>query len=251
MTLHNNLAESAFIIDLDNDNDQFGADSNNKVLATQERITKVTLYDGSTPQTLKTNGGLSVVLKYEDDTSVLNDVATYTVTPSTGEVKVKILQNTSTAFSHDMIKAVITATDTSNRSKNAIFTIRKILSGQPGLTPIIYQLNPTNRSFVFNRDASNNLTPPERSTTVNALKTISNSTNAAVLTDELTFTWGFDEGSQEGSGTVGDSSGTPPHNQIKINNTQANSHYQVWVQLSTGDRETLPIVKEGTNGTNG
>lgn len=53
MTLHNNYAESAFIIDIDNDNDQFGTDSDSKVLVEQTRSTKVTLYDGATEQTLK------------------------------------------------------------------------------------------------------------------------------------------------------------------------------------------------------
>lgn len=252
MTLHNNFAESAFIIDLDNDNDQFGTDSESKVLVEQVRSTTVTIYDGSTPQTL---ASLGVALKYDDGTDVpttgANAVATYTANTSTGVVAVTILQNTTTAFSHSEIKAFITASVTGKGSKNAVFTIRKVMSGQPGLSPTIYQLNPTNKSFVFNRDASNNLTPGSRSTIVNALKTYENQTTDATSADNLTFTWGFDEGSQEGSGAVGDSSGNPPHNEISISNTQANAHYQVWIQLSSGDRETLPIVKDGTNGDKG
>lgn len=244
MTLHNNFAASAFIIDLDNDNDQFGADSESKVQATQERSTKVTLYDGATPQPLKTDGGLSVSLTYDDGTSVPTSVATYTVTPSTGEVKVKILKNTNTEFSHDAIKALITATDTNNRSKSAVFTIRKILSGQPGLSPVIYQLNPTNKDFVFNRDASNNLIPPSRLTTVNAIRTEGDSRrNASTSGDGVTYSWGFDNeaATQAHSGR---SLGTS----IEVSNTEANAHYQVWVELSTGDRETLPIVKDGAKG---
>lgn len=252
MTLHNNFAESAFIIDLDNDNDQFGTDSESKVLVEQTRSTTVTIYDGSTPQTL---ASLGVALKYDDGTDVpttgANAVATYTANTSTGVVAVTILQNTTTAFSHSEIKAFITASVSGKGSKNAVFTIRKVMSGQPGLSPTIYQLNPTNKSFVFNRDASNNLTPGSRSTIVNALKTYENQTTDATSADNLTFTWGFDEGSQEGSGAVGDSSGNPPHNEISISNTQANAHYQVWIQLSSGDRETLPIVKDGTNGDPG
>ncbi len=244
MTLHNNFAASAFIIDLDNDNDQFGADSESKVQATQERSTKVTLYDGATPQTLKTDGGLSVSLTYDDDTSVPNSVATYIATPSTGEVKVTILQNTNTAFSHEAIKALITATDTNNRSKSTVFTIRKILSGQPGLSPVIYQLNPTNKDFVFNRDASNNLIPASRLTTVNAIRTEGDSRrNASTSGDGVTYSWGFDNeaATQAHSGR---SLGTS----IEVSNTEANAHYQVWVELSTGDRETLPIVKDGAKG---
>lgn len=247
MTLHNNYAESAFIIDTDNDNDQFGTDSESKVLVAQTRSTTVSLYDGATKQTLKTVGGLSVSLTYEDDTPVpttgANAVATYTATPSTGVVAVTILENRSTAFSHEAIRALITATDTSNRSKQTVFTIRKVMSGQPGLSPTIFQLNPTNKTFSFSRDTSNNLLPASRTTIVNALKTIGNSTTAAsTSTDGVTYSWAFDNDAATQAHT-----GLALGTQIEVSNTQANAHYQVWVELSTGDRETLPIVKDGTN----
>lgn len=260
MTLHNNFAASAFIIDLDNDNDQFGADSESKVLATQERSTKVTLYDGATPQTLKTNGGLSVDLRYEDDTSVpttgANAVATYTATPSTGEVKVTILQNTNTAFSHEAIKALITATDTNNRSKSAVFTIRKILSGQPGLSPTIYQIAPTLKAFSFYRDANDELSPPSQSSQINVAETIGNTTTIrnSALTG-ITYKWGFDDSTTAvmSNQPVGSSIQLPVSDQT--NHHDATSHYQIWVQLmhgtAEGDRETLPIVKDGEKGAKG
>ena len=72
MTLHGNFAESAFIIDTDNDNDQFGTDSDSKVLVQQVRKTTVALYDGATPQTLT---ALTATLVYDDGTSVPSTVA--------------------------------------------------------------------------------------------------------------------------------------------------------------------------------
>lgn len=243
MTLHGNFAESAFIIDTDNDNDQFGTDSDSKVLVTQVRKTTVALYDGATPQTLT---ALSATLTYEDGTSVPSGVATVTATAATGVVEVTVLQN-NTANTHSEIRASITAT-CAKGSKQTTFTVRKVMSGQPGLSPTIFRLNPTNKDFVFNRDASNNLTPSSRSTTVNAQKTIGNTTTDATLADNLTFTWGFDDSATaEGSGAIGNSSS----NTISVTNTQAGSHYQVWILLSTGDRETLPIVKDGAKGNDG
>jgi hypothetical protein len=184
-------------------------------------------------------------LKYEDNTAVdPNTVATYTADASTGIVAVTILENRNTAFSHEAINAVITASVTGKGTKSTVFTIRKVMSGQPGLSPTLYNLNPLDSSFVFNRDASNNLTPPYRQTTINALRTYENTTTDATSADGLTFTWGFDEDPQEGSGTIGNIN----QNKIRVTNTQAGSHYQVWVQLNTGDRETLPILKDGAVG---
>ena len=267
MTLHNNYAESAFIIDLDNDNDQFGTDSNSDVILEQTRSTHVKLYDGATAQTLNTDNaqvpGVSAVLKYIDDnTAVPSTIASVqcqrdTNDTTTGNVTITFhnqdTNNNTINFAKSGLYAEITAS-CAKGTKAAIFTVRKVMSGQQGLSPVIYQLNPTNKSFVFDRDASNDLTPATRSTTINALKTIGNSTVAAESTDNVTFTWGFDEDSTNLGNQynkVGDSSGDLPHNQISITNTQANSHYQVWVQLSTGDRETLPIIKQGAKGSSG
>lgn len=239
MTLHNNLAESAFIIDLDNDNDQFGTDSESKVLTDQTRRTIATLYDGAEPQTLTE---LTVSLKYEDETTTVpSDVASYTTDVNTGAVTITIKQNLTTAFSHTEIKARITA-KCAKGEKNAMFTIRKIMGGAPGLNPIIYQLSPTQSSFSFSRDANNALTPSARSSVINALKTEGNSTVPATAQDGLTYKWGWDESTtpiEEGKliGTT-----------ITVLNTQAAVHNQVWVELSTGDRETISITKDGESG---
>lgn len=239
MTLHNNLAESAFIIDLDNDNDQFGTDSESKVLTDQTRRTIATLYDGAEPQTLTE---LTVSLKYEDETTTVpSDVASYTTDVNTGAVTITIKQNLTTAFSHTEIKARITA-KCAKGEKNAMFTIRKIMGGAPGLNPIIYQLSPTQSSFSFSRGANNVLTPSARSSVINALKTEGNSTVPATAQDGLTYKWGWDES------TTAVEQGKLIGTSITVTNTQASEHNQVWVELSSGDRETLAITKDGARG---
>lgn len=248
MTLHNNFAESAFIIDTDNDNDQFGTDSDSKVLVQQTRQTVVALYDGATLQTLT---ALTATLTYEDGTTVpdigQNAVATVSANNSTGVVEVTVLQN-NTANTHTEIRANITAT-CAKGSKQTTFTLRKVMGGAPGLNPVIYQLAPTKKVFSFSRDTSNGLTPSSRSTNINVARTEGNTTTILSSAQTgITYQWGFDDNSTaiESNKAVGSSIEIP--NKDSVNHYDAESHYQVWVELSTGDRESLPIVKDGENG---
>lgn len=245
MTLHNNFAQNAFIIDTDNDNDQFGTDSDSKVLVTQVRKTTVALYDGSTPQTLT---ALTATLTYDDGTSVPNTVATVAATASTGVVEVTILQN-NTANTHTAIIANITAT-CAKGSKNAVFTLRKVMSGQPGLSPTIYQLNPTLKSIPFGRDASNNLTPNSRTITVNVLETIGNTTTERTsAVTGVTYNWGFHNDST-GQDTT-EATGKAVGSSFVVYNSNAASYSHVWIRLNKGDRETLPLVVDGAKGNDG
>ena len=243
MTLHNNYAESAFIIDIDNDNDQFGTDSDSKVQVEQTRSTTVTLYDGATPQTLKS---LAVSLKYENGTTnVPTSVATYTADKDTGKVDVTVKVN-NTSNSHTEIQAHITATDTNDRQKSVVFTLYKVMGGAPGLTPIIYNIAATDKVFSFQRTDSNALTPSSRTSQINVARTEGNTTTILDTAQTgLTFSWGFDdETTAQATGqSIGDS--------IEVTNTQATSHSSVWVELSSGDRETLAIVKDGAKGGKG
>ena len=241
MTLHGNFAESAFIIDTDNDNDQFGTDSDSKVLVQQARKTTVALYDGATPQTLT---ALTATLVYDDGTSVPSTVAEVSTMPATGVVEVTVKQN-STANTHSEIRANITAT-CSKGSKQTTFTLRKVMGGAPGLNPIIYQLAPVQKTFSFARGTSNILTPSSRSTQINVSKTEGNTTTIlSTAQTGITFQWGFDVSAtaEETGKAVGSS--------IEVTRANAGSHYQVWVELSTGDRETLPIIKDGATGAMG
>lgn len=241
MTLHGNYAESAFIIDTDNDNDQFGTDSESKVLVQQVRQTVVSLYDGATQQTLT---ALSATLTYEDGTSVPSGVAEVAKTLATGVVAVTVKQN-STANTHSEIRANITAT-CAKGSKQTVFTLRKVMGGAPGLNPIIYQLAPTQKTLSFSRTSTNSLTPSSRSSQINVAKTEGNTTTILSSAQTgITYEWGFDTSStaEETSKAVGSS--------ISVTKAQAAIHYQVWIKLSTGDRETMPIVKDGNNGAKG
>ena len=241
MTLHNNLAESAFIIDTDNDNDQFGTDSESIVLVTQTRQTVVALYDGSTQQPL-TN--LTALLTFDDGTSVPSGVATVSANASTGVVEVTVLQN-STPINHSEIQATITAT-CAKGSKQTTFSLRKVMGGAPGLNPIIYQLAPTVKAFPFARTSTNALTPNSQVSQINVSRTEGNTTTILTTAQTgITYQWGFDDSTtpEETNKSVGST--------ITVTKAQAAIHSKVWIKLSTGDRETLPIVKDGAKGDPG
>lgn len=241
MSLSNHFGESAFVIDLDNNNDQFGTDSTSKVLVEQKRRTTASLYYGSQEQTL-TN--LTATLQYEDGTSVATGVASVTATKATGVVEVTIKAN-NTISSHNEIIATITAM-CARGSKTITFPIQKVMSGAPGENPIIYNVAATQRSFSFYRDSNNALAPDSRSSKINVLKTEGNTTTTiSTATSGLTFRWGWDDSAtaQASNQAIGTT--------LTVTKAQAADHSSIWVELSTGDRETLPIVKDGENGSNG
>ena len=242
MTLHNNYAESAFIIDTDNDNDQFGTDSTSTVLINQTRYTTVYLYDGASQETLTE---LTAYLTYEDGrTTVPSTVATVETDYTTGIVSVTVLAS-ATPITNTEIQAHITAT-CDKGSKDTLFTLYKVMGGAPGLTPVIYNVAATNKVFSFQRTDSNALTPSSRTSQINVART-EGSTTTILSTAQtgLTFSWGFDNSS------TAQASGKAIGSSISITNTQASSYSSVWVELSTGDRETLAIVKDGAKGGQG
>lgn len=242
MTLHNNLAESAFILDLDNQTDQFGTDSTGKVLVEQKRSTTATLYYGSQEQELT---ALAASLKYEDGTNVASGVASVTADKTTGVVEVTIKANNIIGYAE--IIASITAT-CARGSKTITFPIQKVMSGAPGVNPVIYQLAPTQKAFSFGRDANDDLTPTSVSSKINVAKTEGNTTTIlSTAQTGITYSWGFEDESSAASGHSGLAVGT----NITVSSTDAANHTSVWVKLSTGDRDTLPITKDGAKGVAG
>lgn len=264
MTQHNSLAESTLVMDIDNDSDQFGVDADGKVLTQQVRTTVATLLYGSVEQAFlhDTGNAPTITLYYENGATVPSAVATATISAVTGSdykqyqatVTVKATGSGSVVFGngsgqHSGMYVLITGSCAKGGPKSIRFTLTKVMSGASGENPIIYQLAPSGKTFSFARDSLNELTPNARSVSVYVMRTIGNTTtkftsptSPETLTNPPTFSWGFDTQTteQQSNQTIGTA--------IEISNTQANQHYQVWVQLSTGDRETLPIVKDGTNG---
>ena len=250
MTLHNNMAESALTIDIDNDSDQFGVDADGRVVDAQARSTNVTMLYGTQEQEFTPQQTIS--LKYDDGSSVPSTVATATIAPVSGSnnrqylvtVTVRATGSNAPVFGdggHSGLYVDVTGTCTRG-TKTIRFTLAKVMGGAQGVSPTIYQLNPTVKSFSFARDDSNNLTPNSISSQINVAETVGNTTTQRTSPiSGITYSWGFDSEAAQASGrAIGTS--------ITVTNTDAATRRNVWVQLSTGDRETLPIVKDGAGG---
>ena len=255
MTLHNNLAESALVIDIDNDNDQFGVDADGKVLVQQTRTTNVTMLYGTQGQAFTNQPSAS--LKYDDGTTVPSSVAEVSVENySQGKtdyditVTIKATGNNTPVFGSagkNGLYVDIVGTCAKGGPLSIRFTLEKVMSGAKGVSPVIYQLELSQRSFSYGRDASNNLIANSNSVTVNLkvtegnTSTIYTSDNIGQLTNAPKFSWGYDSGSAEESNqTIGTTITIAPGN--------VGSHTKVWFLLTTGDKESVPIVKNGTNG---
>lgn len=254
MKLHNNLAESALVIDLSNDSDQFGTDSTSKVLSEQTRTTDVQMLYGTEEQEITAVPTYRCC--FDDGTTVDSSIATVSVGEVSGTNKKKyrvtvVIKATPSAASvmpmaaHNGIYVDITATCAKD-TRTIRFTLEKVMGGAPGDNPVIYQLSPTLKSLSFNRDGDNNLTPASRDVTVNVLVTEGNTTKEKTAAiDGITYDWGFDNEPKQNINAMAVGS------YFRVDAADAAAHSHVWLKLSKGDTETLPIVKDGIKGQPG
>ena len=236
--------EGAFILDLDNEADQFGTDSESKVVSRQVKQAVASIYFGSSVQELTT---LTAALYYENpngnDILIGNSsgVASVTADKNTGLVTVTI--NQGQTIGYDSLYALITAT-CSRGSKSTRFTLQKVKSGAKGVDPEIYQLALSDKALAFGRDPNGDLTPDSRTLTIQVKKTVGSESTIINLPTGYSLKWGWDD-----SATVVGTAAT-----VTVTKALAADHRQLWVELwksgadKWDDRETLPITKDGKDG---
>jgi hypothetical protein len=260
MTLHNNLAESALIIDIDNDNDQFGVDADGVVLVQQTRSTVVTMLYGTEEQAFSANYPTASLMYDDGISSVPSGVATASVTPVqntdnkeyTISVTIYATGENTPVFGtngHNGMYVDITGSCEKGGPKTIRFTLEKVMSGQKGESPTLYQLALSQKSFSYGRDASNNLTAKSNSVTVNVKKTYLDSSGNYV-SDIITLK---DSGKtckykKENDTTTTDVNINNPT--VTINPIDVGTNRKVYFELSTGDTEEVPIIVDGENGKN-
>lgn len=150
--------ESPFIVDLSNEADLIGTDTNGKTTENQIRSTKLKMYVGSKQQTLTSNP--TVVLTYATSGSKVPESiakATALTGKDTTEGSVSITIYSGQVVT-DAIYADITATCSAG-SKTARFTLKALKSGEAGVSPAIYQLLLSQTDASFTRNSNNELTP--------------------------------------------------------------------------------------------
>lgn len=259
-TSHVKSGDSPLIIDTDNDADQFGTDSDNVTQSAQTKVSKVMLYYGSTAQTLKgltatvylnstssssigsatTSSGSSTSGNVTINSSVVGGI-NVSYTGTTGTVTLTLLNGATIAG--DLIVKINAKCDRDMTGKEILFTVQQVKSGAAGDTPIIYQLHPSEKAFAFGRTDMNELTPASIVSQIGVEKTEGNtSTIINTTVAGLTYSWGFDSDAAKQTGrAIGTS--------ITVAKADAEAHRTVWIQLYNnsvaGDKETLPITKDG------
>lgn len=237
---------SAFTIDLNNDTDAFGTDSDGKISASVSRETYVSMYYGVTLLALT---ALSATKTYEDGAACGTEVSV-TADAETGKVTVT-MDNTSFAYTKTIF---IDITGTCSRgSKTIRFTVQPQASGEPGKTPVIYQLMPSPSALSFKRDANGDLVIENNVITGYVKK----------IEDEVTTILSSLSGYRI---YYGYGNPTTPSSYISVGgtitvlaanvNANASLVMELWKMNGTTkekrlDRETIAINKEGEKGEQG
>lgn len=245
--LNGTPGESIFGIDLDNETDAFGTDSNGKISGTVTRSTTVKMYYGLTPLAFT---DLTYTKKYEDNTNCGNEVSV-TASKQTGVVTVEL---SDTTFVYNKTIFIDITGTTTRGSKTIRFSLQPQAAGAPGETPVIYQLMPSPSALLFSRDDNNNLVAVKN--TVYAYVKVIEGEDTQIKTSAITgyrVYWGYDEPatptnfvSVGGSKTVSVADATS-HSSITLELWRMNGS----MKLQRLDRETIPFNKEGQKGNPG
>lgn len=232
-------------IDIDNDSDAIGLDSDMQLLEDVVRETNVSLYYGVTKQTLS-----SITAKVYADASLQNEITSCTCTcdVSTGNVKVLIPKG---QYANSLYVNVTASCSFGTRS--TLFTIFTQAGGEAGVTPVIYQLAPSVTSLPFPRSADGTIPDKTYNVQLQLKRTIGNHSEIVSKNDGTTMVvyYGYDH--------TGEMRSTPIGSTLSVTNANIGDHNSVDLELWSAskeaegahciDRESLPITRDGKIGT--
>ncbi len=252
--------ESNLMIDIDNDNDQFGVDADGKVLVQQTRSTVVSMLYGTHHQAFVEIPDIS--LKYDDGTSVPSSVAVASVSELSDSSSSSSDSSSSGGNKTEYeVTVTVKATGTNTpvftkTGKNGLyvditgscakggpriirFSLEKVMSGAAGVSPTIYQLALSQKSFSYGRSSDNSLVAKSNSVTVSVKETTGSQSVIKTLAQSgKTCTYKLETEATAHSVDVNNPVITIPASDV-------GSNTKVIVTLSTGDSEELPIVMDG------
>jgi len=235
-------SEDPLTIDIDNDSDAIGVDAANHLPSAVTRETNVSLYYGTTKQTIT-----ALSAKVYTDAALTTELATATVVCvlATGNVKVTLPSGDYT----DTLYVNITAT-CSFGSRSIVFTVIPQVAGEKGADPVIYQLAPTVTSFQLSRDAAGDIVNTAFAVQFNVKRTVGNNSSIISSLEGYTIYVGFN--------------GIPDYDnpiavgtETTLYGTALEEYNNLYIELrkneeeDTGtllDMETLPITKDGLIG---
>lgn len=241
--------EDSVVLDLDNEMDSVAVNSSGITTSAVNITIHATLYKGASPVT----GGITPP---DPESIIINDIKP-TVTPNGGVVTItysysryKKFENKNYTVDIPVIYGGVTYT--------ATFTLVPVFAGANGEAAVIYNVKPSMTSCPFSRTSSNGITPSSYLLQCGYTKTVGGTTTTEDnATDNFEGGWHIFYRKH--------SSGTPEKNwalyEGDINATSAYSAYEFCIAKTTDadsvtdsiivDRETVPVVIGGKNGSSG
>ena len=224
---------NAIVLDLDNEVDAVQTDSTGLVSSARTVTTHATLYDGDEVATAA------------ELVSTAASIAVGGVTPSLSISQGVVTASWSFTTSSRVSSATTVTITVSFGGNNysAMFTI------MPSLGQAIYQLKPSMSAIPFSRDASDNLTPASRDVGLSILKIDGGSTTTYSSTTDTGMTVRYSTLAMPSSAFAGSS-------WTSGDITVANSASNLYIAMFNAggvliDRETIPVVKDGSKGSQG
>lgn len=237
---------SAFTVDLDNEMDAIPCNHNGYLGTAKTYNLNIAAYLGTTSLTL--TGCAAEVSPLHPCITVDTGIGDNTET-TLGSPIVKVSPST---FTGTYTITFICKTDQGTR--NVVFTLVTQRAGSPGESPTIYQLAPSHTSLSYVRDGEGNLTG-SNTLTCKMKRTTGSSTSETDVSSSSTYYiyYGYDDAASPS--TRLQSSG------LTVSASDAESRKNVVLELWNGsrdltrsvrlDRETIPILKDGSKGENG
>lgn len=235
-------SEDPLTIDIDNDTDAIAVDNDNNLREQVSRETNVSLYYGTTKQSIST-----LSAKVYKDAALTQELASSTTecNAETGNVRVNIPAGNIP----DSLYVNISAS-CGYGSRDIVFTIIPQVAGKAGETPVIYQLAPSETALPFDRTDAGTLSERTYDVALNVKRTEGN--NSTIISELSGYKCyvGFDAVDYENPIAIGQS--------VTVNNSNIGSHTSLCIELWKGvygtegaklqDRETLPITRDGRVG---
>ena len=261
---------SPIIADLDNEMDGVACDVGGDSDHSQTCTTTASLLQGSTKKsfTLK-------IREWDEDNQVYNEITQSGSILTDVDINWTNNSDNSKTITFTFSKGVtindkrefIVVMIADNVEYKAVFTVNGVLPGANGEPATLYQIIPSQDKMAFSRLSSRGLTPDNQYLTFTVKKTVGNETTiihtAQLEQNNLIARYSTsDPPASKTSGVAwgtGSGSGTT---QITFNNignaviSKNVTFQQIYIALfgSDGtlhDRETIPVIKDGANGTDG
>lgn len=222
---------NAFVVDLDNEMDAIPCDSSGYLSSARTFNLNIGAYYGTTSVNLNsvsgtvnsTNSGISINTNTAKSPVITFAAGTYSGT----------------------YEFTFTCKHNTYGTRTVVFTVVVQKAGATGSSPAIYNLVPSHTSLSFARDSNGNLTG-SYSVTCQVSRTVGGSTSIVTpSTYGLTIKWGWNSTDPC----------TATYSSALSLNTSSASNTNLVFELYSGstriDRETIPIIKDGSKGGTG